>query len=114
MNFLKPPPPGAKPGIKRKISKEENTENLKKKRYEESDRNREFQARWNNDFKSLNFDSGTGLMTCIWCVSYVPGSGFNDTHGSNAFVVGSDNFRRSTLTDHEVTKRHQKVCIITV
>lgn len=54
---------------------------------------------WKKDYPWLTFDSNKKLMFCTVCLSVGP-------HRNNAFVVGCDNFRKSTVRDHVTTKCH--------
>ena len=42
-------------------------------------------------------------MKCLWCVEN------SKTYGSDKFVVGTNNFRLSTITNHEVSVKHKQV-----
>ena len=102
MSFLKYKP-GSKPGVasKRKLTTESKAS--QNKAYEEPKRERKFQSRWLVGRPWLSYDEKMDIMKCLWCVEN------SKTYGSDKFVVGTNNFRLSTITDHEVSVKHKQV-----
>ena len=102
----------AKPGIKRKVDPLPHVD--KKKKYEET-RKRLFLESWNNNRPWLRNDEERG-MTCEMCCGL---SDVNIQHWQqasskkNLFVVGSKNYKLSTIIDHERSNMHVRAVGIT-
>ena len=114
--------PGAKPGkpinLKRTCTTEsEKTEKRKKlsKEYEKDKRPvREFDSKWEKGRPWLKYNKIKNTMTCSYCIQFIEEKygkinvNSPDKIQKNQFLYGSNNFRTSSLHDHETTKLHQQ------
>ena len=101
MSFLKYVE-GAKPAKRLKLSTEAKKEKLK---YYEAKRERSFQQQWLKGREWLIFDQEKNAMLCQLCKSSYAA---DPKLKSTSFVVGSNNFRASAISDHEKSKPHVK------
>lgn len=61
---------------------------------------RKFNANWLNQFDWLKYNSTNGLMFCNLCQTH-------NSNKSNKFTEGTNNFRKSTLTEHAISDVHK-------
>ncbi|WAR18858.1 ZN862-like protein, partial [Mya arenaria] len=101
MSFLRYVP-GAKPGKKRPVPKDNaNTDVDIKKRYEEK-RTRVFQASWKQQYNWLEYDLENNVMFCVSCRE----AGVAETEC--AFVSGTSCFRKGLVDAHKDSAIHLK------
>lgn len=102
--FLAPPPSGAIPGKKRKVSISDEEKKRKKKEYESNRPDRQYSKKWEKDYPWLQFDGA--MMTCKTCSEHF------DNKNNNPFVNGTTNFRSSTVSDHAESQSHKKAVLV--
>lgn len=96
--------------LKRKHSENETYKEKKAKQAAES-QSFKFQKSWLDDFEWLRFDSQLGSKGVMHCCD-LPRYKLSHSHKtkSNTFAVGTTNFQKSALTQHEKSNDHCDAC----
>ena len=106
MNFLRYKE-GCKPGVAPKRPATDKSAEEKKRKYEDT-RSRTFQPHWQSGRPWLKHEDGA--MFCSFCREHSDhGPTTANLKGSDKFVTGCQNFRLTTIRDHEATARHRAV-----
>jgi hypothetical protein len=110
LNFLKFRE-GSVPGKKRKSSPPPTVSSEKKKQQQrlyEKERERVFNRNWQLGRDWLQYDDKEKKMSCAVCIDHYGKDQVTSQRGQNLFILGSQNFRKSAVDDHEMSKNHVK------
>ena len=99
------------PGLAKLPEKRKITQTEKRQRdcvYDRSKRNRGYSKRWEKEYEWLASNDENNAMFCSSCRGRARAGGGQYTgtigiRGKNAFVIGTDNFRRDSLQAHNVS-----------
>lgn len=101
---------GAIPGkpLKRKLTDSE--QKSRQQSYEAHRKPRSFNTDWQRNRAWLIFDNN--LMKCATCIEAYSGdrSIISNLKDMENFITGSKNLRKSAVTDHEISERHDLAC----